>query len=93
MGGRRRAPGRGTADALAPFAVLEEAMGALREAFGTGGRERDLVREAYMRLQVRAARREFGRDVAVVCGAWHVPALRRRTSVAADRALLKGLPK
>ncbi|MEV5479053.1 DUF5682 family protein, partial [Streptomyces sp. NPDC052207] len=31
----------------------------------------------YMRLQVRAARREFGRDVAVVCGAWHVPALRR----------------
>ncbi|MEE1666850.1 DUF5682 family protein [Streptomyces sp. WAC07094] len=85
--------GAGTADALAPFAVLEEAMGALREAFGTGGRERDLVREAYMRLQVRAARREFGRDVAVVCGAWHVPALRRRTSVAADRALLKGLPK
>jgi len=28
-----------------------------------------------------------------VCGAWHVPALRRRTTVAADRALLKGLPK
>ncbi|WP_438303311.1 DUF5682 family protein [Streptomyces sp. HUAS TT11] len=85
--------GAGTADALAPFAVLDEAMGALREAYGTGGHERDLVREAYMRLQVRAARREFGRDVAVVCGAWHVPALRRRTPVAADRALLKGLPR
>ncbi|MGH1555123.1 DUF5682 family protein [Streptomyces sp. L7] len=28
-----------------------------------------------------------------VCGAWHVPALRQRTAVAADRALLKGLPK
>ncbi|MCX3058349.1 DUF5682 family protein [Streptomyces beihaiensis] len=55
--------------------------------------DHDLVREAYMRLQVRAARREFGDDVAVVCGAWHVPALRRRTTVAADRALLKGLPK
>jgi hypothetical protein len=83
-------------DAFAPFApfeVLGEAMGALREAYGTGGHERDLVREAYMRLQVRAAQREFGDDVAVVCGAWHVPALRQRTTVAADRALLKGLPK
>ncbi|WP_045559533.1 DUF5682 family protein [Streptomyces sp. FxanaA7] len=86
---------RGTGgDAFAPFAVLEEAMGALREAYGTGGRERDLVREAYMRLQVRAAQKEFGDDeVAVVCGAWHVPALRQRPTVAADRALLKGLPK
>jgi len=31
--------------------------------------------------------------VAVVCGAWHVPALRSRSTVAADKALLKGLPK
>jgi hypothetical protein len=31
--------------------------------------------------------------VVVVCGAWHVPALRRKTTVAADKALLKGLPK
>ncbi|MER6123989.1 DUF5682 family protein [Streptomyces sp. NPDC001795] len=85
--------GVGKGDALAPFAVLGEAMAALRETYGTGGHERDLVREAYMRLQVRAVQREFGDDVAVVCGAWHVPALRQRTSVAADRALLKGLPK
>ncbi|MFI6658233.1 DUF5682 family protein [Streptomyces sp. NPDC050523] len=85
--------GIGEGDVFAPFAVLEEAMGALREAYGTGGHERDLVREAYMRLQVRAAQREFGAEVAVVCGAWHVPALRRKTAVAADRALLKGLPK
>jgi Family of unknown function (DUF5682) len=81
-------------DAFAPFLVLEEAMGALREAYGDGGHARDLVREAYMRLQLRTARREFGDDgVAVVCGAWHVPALRRRATVTADRALLKGLPK
>ncbi|MFJ6084080.1 DUF5682 family protein [Streptomyces sp. NPDC092369] len=85
--------GMGEGDAFAPFAVLEEAMGALRETYGAGGHERDLVREAYMRLQVRAAQREFGDDVAVVCGAWHVPALRQRTAVAADRALVKGLPK
>ncbi|CAL9506077.1 hypothetical protein SUDANB58_03556 [Streptomyces sp. enrichment culture] len=85
--------GAAAGDALAPFAALEEAMGALREAYGSGGRDRDPVREAHMRLRVRAARREFGGGVAVVCGAWHVPALRRTPAVAADRALLKGLPK
>ena len=85
--------GVGHGDALGPFLGLEEAMGALREAYGSGGHERDLVREAYMRLQVRAAQREFGDEVAVVCGAWHVPALRQKTTVAADKALLKGLPK
>lgn len=85
--------GVGEDDPLAPFTVLEEAMTALRETYGAGGRERDLVREAYMRLRVRAALREADGVVAVVCGAWHVPALRQRSTVAADRALLKGLPK
>ncbi|MEU6906455.1 DUF5682 family protein [Streptomyces coeruleorubidus] len=85
--------GVGKGNALAPFTVLEEAMGALRETYGSGGHDRDLVREAYMRLQVRAAQREFEDGVAVVCGAWHVPALRRKTTVAGDKALLKGLPK
>ncbi|MGW0346465.1 DUF5682 family protein [Streptomyces anthocyanicus] len=89
--------GRGAGDALAPFTALEEAMTALRETEedreGGDGDVRDLVREAHMRLQVRAARREFAEGVAVVCGAWHVPALRRRATVAADRALLKGLPR
>ncbi|MEU9308909.1 DUF5682 family protein [Streptomyces sp. NPDC048256] len=88
----------GAKDPFAPFAAIEEAMGALREACATEAGEqgggRDLVREAYMRIQVRAAQREFGPDgVAVVCGAWHVPALRRKAAVAADRALVKGLPK
>ncbi|MFD8463845.1 DUF5682 family protein [Streptomyces cyaneofuscatus] len=82
-----------TADALAPFTALAEAMTALREAYGDGGYPRDAVREAYMRIQLRTARKEFGDGVAVVCGAWHVPALAARTTLAADRALLKGLPK
>ncbi|MFE1545476.1 DUF5682 family protein [Streptomyces microflavus] len=81
------------ADALAPFTALAEAMTVLREAYGDGGQPRDAVREAYMRIQLRAARKEFGDGVAVVCGAWHVPALAARTTLAADRALLKGLPK
>ncbi|MEU9398661.1 DUF5682 family protein [Streptomyces sp. NPDC048242] len=85
--------GGGAGDPFAPFAALEEAMGALRERYGDTGHAGDQVREAYMRLQLRAARREFGDAVAVVCGAWHVPALRDKVTVAADRALLKGLPK
>ncbi|MFF8598557.1 DUF5682 family protein [Streptomyces sp. NPDC015232] len=84
---------RGATDPFAPFEALAEAMGALREAYGHGGHPRDLVREAHMRIRLRAAQKEFGDDVAVVCGAWHVPALRRRTTLTADRALLKGLPK
>ncbi|MFF9477849.1 DUF5682 family protein [Streptomyces sp. NPDC014733] len=89
----RTAGGSGAADALAPFAAVAEAMAALRETYGDGGHPHDPVREAHMRLRVRAARREFGDRVAVVCGAWHVPALTRRTTVAADRRLLSGLPK
>ncbi|MFE0578955.1 DUF5682 family protein [Streptomyces sp. NPDC058874] len=80
-------------EALGAFEALGEAMGALREAYGDGGHRRDLVREAYMRQRMRAARREFGDGYAVVCGAWHVPALRAKTTVAADKALLSGLPK
>ncbi|GAA2249494.1 DUF5682 family protein [Streptomyces amakusaensis] len=85
--------GLGGGDPLAPFAALAEAMHELRAAHGHGGHHRDLVREAHMRLRLRSAHKEFGDRVAVVCGAWHVPALRRRTTVAADRALLTGLPK
>ncbi|GHB45101.1 hypothetical protein GCM10010347_13220 [Streptomyces cirratus] len=80
-------------DPLAAFEALGEAMGALREAYGCGGNPRDLVREAYMRQRMRAARREFGDTYAVVCGAWHVPALRAPATAAADKALLTGLPK
>ncbi|WP_404957328.1 DUF5682 family protein [Streptomyces sp. 147326] len=85
--------GGGPQEVLGAFEALGEAMGALREAYGDGGHRRDLVREAYMRQRMRAARREFGDAYAVVCGAWHVPALRAKTTVAADKALLSGLPK
>ncbi|GAA4852488.1 DUF5682 family protein [Kitasatospora terrestris] len=83
-----RSPG---ADALAPFAAVAEAMAALREE-GAAGR-RDELREAWMRQQIRAARRAGHQRIAVVCGAWHVPALQSMPSVAHDRALLAGLPK
>jgi hypothetical protein len=82
----------GEDDALAPFAALADAMAAVRETYGDGGHDQDAVREAHMRLRVREARRAYDRT-AVVCGAWHVPALGAKTTAAADRALLKGLPK
>ncbi|WP_327415883.1 DUF5682 family protein [Streptomyces sp. NBC_01233] len=88
-----RGTGGGPEEVLGAFEALGEAMGALREAYGDGGQPRDLVREAYMRQRMRSARREFGDAYAVVCGAWHVPALRAKTTVAADKALLSGLPK
>ncbi|MFF4381926.1 DUF5682 family protein [Kitasatospora sp. NPDC001547] len=84
-----RAPG---GDALAPFAAVAEAMGALR-AEGLGESRRDQLREAYMRQQIRAARRAGHQRIAVVCGAFHVPALETMPTVAHDRALLAGLPK
>lgn len=88
---------RDEGDALAPFEAVAEAMGELRSALGEEGdaahAERDAIREAHMRLRLREARREFGDTVAVVCGAWHVPALAERRTMAADRRTLKGLPK
>lgn len=75
------------------FAELEEAMAALRADAGRLAR-RDALREAHMRLRIREARKEFAPErTAVVCGAWHVPALRERATATADRSLLKGLPK
>lgn len=46
-----------------------------------------------MRIEIARAAKESDGPVAVVCGAWHVPALAERRSLAADRALLKGRPK
>ncbi|MFD7741161.1 DUF5682 family protein [Streptomyces sp. MJM8645] len=90
-----RAPGAGGADdpdGLAPFAAVAEAMAALR-AEGLGESRRDELREAYMRQQIRAARRAGHRRIAVVCGAFHVPALAVLPTVAHDRALLAALPR
>ncbi|GAB1641912.1 DUF5682 family protein [Krasilnikovia sp. MM14-A1259] len=69
------------------FAAIAEAMTALRES--TPDDPEDLVREAYMRTVLREVRRT-GQEVAVVCGAWHVPALARAVPVKDDAALLKG---
>ncbi|MFC5829288.1 DUF5682 family protein [Nonomuraea insulae] len=75
-----------------PFEVIAEAMAAVREGYEPD--EREARREAYMRKTLRAALKQgFGR-IAVICGAWHVPALTGPLPPAtADNALLRGLPK
>ena len=79
----------------AVFDALAEAISILRAGAGSGEEAdaRDAVREAHMRRVLRRTVRDgFGR-IAVVCGAWHVPALRQMPSAAADDRLLRGLPR
>ncbi|WP_045742011.1 DUF5682 family protein [Actinoplanes rectilineatus] len=72
------------------FAAITEAMTAIREVSPEA--PDDLLREAHMRTVLRAERRRHS-DIAVVCGAWHVPALLRRSTAKDDTALLRGLRK
>lgn len=54
---------------------------------------RETQREAYMRLEIRKAKKAGYQQIAVICGAWHVPALQKNTTQAADQKLVKGLQK
>ena len=72
------------------FAAIAEAMTAIRESSPED--PEDLVREAYMRTVLREVRRTHD-NIAVVCGAWHVPALARKVTAKDDAALLKGRKK
>ncbi|VEI17030.1 DUF5682 family protein [Actinomyces viscosus] len=76
-----------------PFNALTEAIGLLREASPETD-ESTLRREAHMRKVLRAARKAGHERIAVVCGAWHAPALAGKPpKVAQDNALLKGMAK
>jgi hypothetical protein len=85
----------------AVFAALAEAIGFLR-AEDAEPDPRDAIREAYMRKVLRRTVKDGYQRIAVVCGAWHVPALSawaaaaagdRLPAAAADDRLLRGLPK
>ncbi|MFI5913855.1 DUF5682 family protein [Dactylosporangium sp. NPDC051541] len=87
---------RELAAASAPFTAIAEAMTVVRAHSpepGEAERVEEERREAYMRIGLRAALKEFER-VAVVCGAWHVPALTAPLpSASADAAVVRGLAK
>ena len=83
------------------FAALAEAIGFLR-AEDAEPDPRNAVREAYMRKVLRRTVKDGYQRIAVVCGAWHVPALSalaaavagdRLPAAAADDRILRGLPK
>jgi hypothetical protein len=81
----------GPPDEPPPFDAVAEAMAALRE--GVTDPPREQRREAHMRQAIRAATREGFERIAVVCGAWHVPALTASVTQTADARTLKGLKK
>lgn len=77
--------------ALAPFDAIAGAMAEVRNGAESSTVEQQ--REASMRTALRAAIKQY-RRVAVVCGAWHVPALTAPLPPAsADAAVLRGLSK
>lgn len=77
------------------FTAIGEAMTVLRESIESdfGIRREEALREAWMRKKLRQAMKDYSGNIAVICGAWHVPALAKRPKVKDDNALLKGLPK
>jgi hypothetical protein len=86
------------------FAAIADAMAALRETAeaaeadgpALAGRERrahEARREAHMRQAIRRALKEGHERVAVVCGAWHAPALAELGPAKPDLTLLKGLSR
>jgi len=87
------------ANAPTVFAAIEEAITELRghmdtlPAVSLAEQRLEEQREAHMRMAIAAALKATDATVAVVTGAWHVPALRRKIAVGNDRALLKGMPK
>jgi hypothetical protein len=70
------------------FAAIAEAMTALRADAGEHDAH-DLLREAQMRQCLRAAKKDGFERIAVVCGAWHLPALQADVTAKADATLLK----
>ncbi|HEU5202678.1 MAG TPA: DUF5682 family protein, partial [Candidatus Limnocylindrales bacterium] len=74
------------------FAAVSEAMTAVRGAIPEA-ETLTLQREAAMRRGIRQAAKDGFTNVAVVCGAWHAPALDKLPSAAEDARTLKTLPK
>jgi hypothetical protein len=75
------------------FKAVHEMMGALRAALDEPMPLEEQRREAHMRKCIRAASAEGFERIAVVCGAWHTPALADMPAAKSDDALLKGLAK
>jgi hypothetical protein len=82
-------------DPVGLFDAIAEGMQAIRADAEASGAisDLDLLREAAMRQTMRAAIKEGREHIAVVCGAWHAPALATLGPAKPDAARLKGLAK
>lgn len=85
-------------DSLELFAAILEAMSSVRREVPArirtaNAEHREALREAHMRKCLRQAQKDGFQRIAVVCGAWHVPALADMPPAKADNERLKGLAK
>lgn len=75
------------------FQGILEAMAAVRADAPDPKDVREERREAWMRQTIRAAQKEGRESIAVVCGAWHGPALAQMPGEKEDAETLAGLTK
>lgn len=85
-----RGDGEGLFEAIATAMTELRAHAPLRQH---GDEAQEAIREAHMRSMLREARKAGHARIAVICGAWHVPALAANVTAAADKALLKGVER
>jgi hypothetical protein len=74
------------------FHAIAEAMAAVREHVPSQPKL-EARREAHMRQMIRRARAEGHLRIAVVCGAWHAPALDSLGPARPDEQLLRGIKR
>ncbi|MEK7486994.1 MAG: DUF5682 family protein [Planctomycetota bacterium] len=78
------------------FQGIQEAMTEVRTAVEKEHSHplsrREALREAWMRRSIRESEKKF-KNIVVICGAWHVPALAKKSDAKTDEQLLKDLPK
>lgn len=79
-------------DGTQVFEAVATLMAELRASYPDDYRPEDHLREAYMRRCLRLWEQEGYERIAVVCGAWHVPALTASVPIDEDEKLLRSLP-
>ena len=73
------------------FQLVLELMTALRE--GAPLEKDEAQREAWMRQTIRETQKQGHEHIAVICGAWHAPALATMPTAKSDAEVLRGLLK
>ena len=77
------------------FPVIIDMIEALRKEVDHESPPREQRREAFMRQNIRKVISEGYQNIAVICGAWHSPALQYldRYKASHDKAILRGIKK